>query len=122
MMELKPINLEEKLLKFTDFMAPKNIARMNDYHFKLVTFQGEFVWHCHDSTDEVFIVLHGDMSIAFRDGSINLKAGEMFVVPKGVEHKPFAKKECKAMLVEPADMINTGDTRSEMTADDNMWI
>ena len=122
MMEFKSINFKEKLSKFSEHWTPKIIAQMNDYHFKVVKFQGEFVWHCHDNTDEVFIVLHGDMSIAFRDGSINLKAGEMFVVPKGVEHKPFAKKECKAMLVEPAGTINTGDTRSEMTADDNMWI
>ncbi|MFX0204011.1 MAG: cupin domain-containing protein, partial [Candidatus Hodarchaeota archaeon] len=119
-MEFKPINLEEKLSKFTDFWAPKIIARMNDYHFKLVKFRGEFVWHCHDNTDEVFIVLHGEMSIAFRDGSINLKAGEMFVVPKGVEHKPSAGKQCNVMLVEPAGTISTGDMRSEMTADDNI--
>jgi mannose-6-phosphate isomerase-like protein (cupin superfamily) len=121
-MEFKSINLEDKLSKFTDFWAPKIIAQMNDYHFKLVKFRGEFVWHRHDSTDEVFIVLHGEMSIAFRDGSINLKAGEMFVVPKGVEHKPFAEKECKAMLVEPVGTINTGDMKGEMTADDNIWI
>ena len=97
-MELKPIDLEEKLSKFTDFWAPKIIAQMNDYHFKLVKFQGEFVWHCHDSTDEVFVVLHGEMSIAFRDGSVNLRAGQMFVVPKGVEHKPFAEKECSLYI------------------------
>jgi mannose-6-phosphate isomerase-like protein (cupin superfamily) len=121
-MEYAAINLKDKLAKFSDHWSPRIVAQMNDYHFKLVKFQGEFVWHCHDNTDEVFIVLYGDMSIAFRDGSINLKAGEMFVVPKGVEHKPFAKKECKAMLVEPAGTINTGHTRSEMTADDNMWI
>jgi mannose-6-phosphate isomerase-like protein (cupin superfamily) len=122
MMELKSINLEEKLSKFRDFWAPKIIAQMNDYHFKLVKFRGEFIWHRHDSTDEVFIVLYGEMSIVFRDDSINLKAGEMFVVPKGVEHKPFAEKECNAMLVEPAGTINTGDVRDEMTADDNIWI
>ena len=121
-MEYAAINLKDKLAKFSDHWSPRIVAQMNDYHFKLVKFQGEFVWHCHDNTDEVFIVLHGDMSIAFRDGSINLKAGEMFVVPKGVEHKPFTKKECKAMLVEPVGTINTGDTRSEMTADDNTWI
>jgi len=122
MMELKCINFNEKFSKFSEHWAPKIIAQMNDYHFKVVKFQGEFVWHSHDDTDEVFIVLDGEMSITFRDGSVELKAGEMFVVPKGVEHKPFADKECKAMLVEPAGTINTGDAGGEMTADDNEWI
>jgi mannose-6-phosphate isomerase-like protein (cupin superfamily) len=122
MMDFKSINLKEKLSKFTDHWAPKIIARMNDYHFKLVKFQGDFVWHSHDDTDEVFIVLEGEMSIAFRDGSIDLKAGEMFVVPKGAEHKPSAEKECEIMLVEPAGTINTGKTGGEMTAADDVWI
>ena len=121
-MEFKPINLQEKLAKFSDHWSPKIIAQMNDFHFKLVKFQGEFVWHSHDDTDEVFIVLSGDMSIAFREGCVELKAGEMYVVPKGAEHKPFAEKECKALLVEPAGTINTGSTESEMTAEDNVWI
>jgi mannose-6-phosphate isomerase-like protein (cupin superfamily) len=122
MTEFKAINFEEKLSKFSEHWAPKIIAQMNNYHFKIVKFQGEFVWHSHDDTDEVFIVLAGEMSIAFRDGSVELKAGEMFVVPKGVEHKPFAEKGCKAMLVEPAGTINTGGTGGEMTAEDNVWI
>ena len=122
MMVFKSINLAEKLSKFTDHWAPKIIAQMNDYHFKLVKFQGDFVWHSHDDTDEVFIVLDGEMFIAFRDGGIDLKAGEMFVVPKGIEHKPSAEKECRVMLVEPAGTINTGGAGGEMTADDNVWI
>lgn len=122
MMEYKSINLKKKLSGFSDHWAPKVIARMNDYHLKLVKFQGEFIWHSHDNTDEVFIVLDGEMSIAFRDGTIILKSGEIFVVPKGIEHKPFAEKECKAMLVEPAATINTGAAGGEMTADDNIWI
>ena len=121
-MEFKSINFKEKLSKITEHWAPKIIAQMNNYHFKVVKFQGEFVWHSHDDTDEVFIVLDGDMSIAFRDGPVELKAGEMFVVPKGTEHKPFADKECKAMLVEPAGTINTGGTGGEMTAKDDEWI
>ena len=95
---------------------------MNDYHFKLVKFQGDFVWHKHDDTDEVFIVLNGEMSIEFRDGKVELKQGELFVVPKGVEHKPSTKKECEIMLVEPAGTSNTGDTGGELTAEDNVWI
>jgi mannose-6-phosphate isomerase-like protein (cupin superfamily) len=121
-MELKPINFEDKLSGFNEHWSPKIIARMNDYHFKIVKFQGEFVWHRHVDTDEVFIVLDGDMSIHFRNGSVDLKSGEMFVVPKGVEHKPSAGKECSAMVVEPAGTINTGDAGGEMTADDNVWI
>ncbi len=122
MMEFKAINLNEKLSKFSENWAPKIVAQMNDYHFKVVKFQGEFVWHCHDDTDEVFIVLGGEMSIAFRDGSVELKKGDLLVVPKGVEHRPSADKECKALLVEPAGTINTGDTGGAMTAEDNVWI
>lgn len=122
MTDLKAINFEEKLSKFSEHWAPKIIARMNDYHFKVVKFQGQFVWHRHEETDEVFIVLEGEMAIDFRDGSVQIKTGEMFVVPKGVEHKPFAEKECKAMLVEPSGTINTGDTGGAMTAEDNIWI
>jgi mannose-6-phosphate isomerase-like protein (cupin superfamily) len=121
-MERKSINIDAKLSKFSQHWSPRIIAQMNDYHFKLVKLQGEFVWHSHEDTDEVFIVLDGEMSIAFRDGSVDLKSGEMFVVPKGAEHKPFAENECMAMLVEPAGTINTGDVGGEMTADENVWI
>ena len=121
-MDFKSINFIEKFSRFSEHWKPKIIAQMNNYHFKVVKFQGEFVWHSHDDTDEVFIVIDGDMSIAFREGSVELKAGEMYVVPKGAEHKPFAEKECKALLIEPAGTINTGSTESEMTAEDNVWI
>ena len=121
-MDFKSINFNEKLSKFTEHWKPKIIAHMNNYHFKLVKFKGDFVWHSHADTDEVFIVIDGYMSIAFREGSVELKAGEMFVVPKGAEHKPFAEKECKALLVEPAGTINTGGSEGEMTAEDNIWI
>ena len=121
-MEYTPINLNEKLAKFSDHWSPKIIARMNDYHFKLVKFQGEFVWHRHDDTDEVFIALDGEMSIEFREGNVNLKPGEMFVVPKGLEHKPHAEKECNIMLVEPVGTINTGNAGGDLTAEDNVWI
>ena len=121
-MEFKIINIHEKLSTFSDHWAPRIIARMNDTHFKIVKFQGEFVWHSHDDTDEVFIVLDGEMSIAFRDGSVKLKKGEMLVVPKGIEHRPSAEQECQAMVVEPAGTINTGNAGGEMTADDDVWI
>ncbi len=121
-MDYTPINLQEKLAKFSDHWSPKIIAQMNDYHFKLVKFKGDFVWHSHIDTDEVFIVLDGEMSIQFRDGRVDLKSGEMFIVPKGEEHKPLADKECKILLVEPAGTINTGDSGGELTAKENVWI
>ena len=121
-MEYGAINFREKLAKFSDHWAPKIVAQMNDYQFKLVKIQGEFVWHNHAETDDVFIVLEGEMSIELRDGRVDLKAGEMFVIPKGVEHKPVARSECKLLLVEPVGTINTGDTVGEMTAADNVWI
>jgi mannose-6-phosphate isomerase-like protein (cupin superfamily) len=110
------INLPDKLAKFADHWSPKIVARMNDYEFKLVKLQGEFVWHSHADTDEVFIVLDGEMTLHFRDGDVRLRAGEMFVVPAGVEHKPSAAAECKAMLVERAGTLNTGNVVSDRTA------
>jgi mannose-6-phosphate isomerase-like protein (cupin superfamily) len=121
-MDYAAINFQEKLAKFSDHWTPKIIAQMNDYHFKVVKFQGDFVWHSHDDTDEVFIAIDGEMSIEFRDGKVELNTGEMFVVPKGVEHKPFAENECKIMLVEPAGTVNTGDAGSDLTAEENIWI
>ncbi len=101
-MERKPVNIAEKFSRFSEHWSPKIIAQMNDYHFKLVRFQGEFIWHRHADTDEVFIVLDGLMTIHFRDGDVPIRAGEMFVIPKGAEHKTSAKSECRAMLVEAA--------------------
>ncbi len=95
---------------------------MNDYQFKLVKILGDFVWHNHKDTDEVFIVIDGEMSITFRDGHVKLSKGEMYVIPKGVEHKTYAKKECHIMLVEPKGVVNTGETTSKLTADNNIWI
>jgi mannose-6-phosphate isomerase-like protein (cupin superfamily) len=116
------INLSEKFSKFSEHWSPKIIAQMNDYHFKLVKFQGEFVWHDHKDTDEVFIVLDGEMTIHFRDGDASVKKGEMFVIPKGVEHKTCAKSECQAMLVEAAGTVNTGAAGGAKTAPADAWI
>ncbi len=116
------INFQDKLSRFTDRWAPKIVAQMNDYQFKLVKIQGEFVWHRHADTDEVFIVLDGQMRIELRDGSVDLGPGEMFVVPKGVEHKPFAPDECRILLVEPCGVVNTGDAGGDMTAANDIWI
>ena len=116
------INLKEKLSKFTDHWSPRIIAEMNDYQFKVVKIKGDFVWHNHDDTDEVFIVLEGEMKIEFKNETVELKKGEMFVVPKGVEHKPYSEKECKIMLVEPKGVVNTGDAGSDLTAPNDVWI
>lgn len=117
-----PINLQDKLRKFSEHWSPRVIAEMNDYQFKLAKVQGEFVWHSHADTDEVFLVIDGHMTIEFRDGSVELATGEMFIVPKGVEHRPAAKNECSIMLVEPRGVINTGDAGGSYTAPGDVWI
>ena len=121
-MERKPINLAEKLSRFSEHWTPKIVAQMNDYHFKLVKFQGEFVWHRHADTDEVFIVLDGAMTIHSQDRDVTVAAGEMFVIPKGLEHKTSAEAECRALLVERAGTVNTGEVVSGQTAASDAWI
>jgi mannose-6-phosphate isomerase-like protein (cupin superfamily) len=121
-MDQRPINIAEKFAKFSDQWAPRIVAQMNDYHFKLVRVQGEFVWHSHPETDEVFFVVEGELTIHFRDSDLTLKPGELVVVPRGVEHKPSAARECKVMLVEPAGTANTGDAGGPRTAADGVWI
>ena len=116
------INLQDKFSKFSEQWTPKVIAEMNDYQFKLVKIEGEFVWHNHDDTDEVFIVIEGKMFIEFEDETIELNQGEMYVVPKGVQHKPYAEQECKVMLVEPKGVVNTGEASGDLTAQNDIWI
>ncbi len=95
---------------------------MNDYQFKLAKIKGEFVWHDHKDTDEVFIVIEGTMSIEFRDGSVDLGDGGVCVVPKDVEHKPYAENECEIMLVEPRGVVSTGEAESDFTASNDVWV
>tara|TARA_B100001123_G_scaffold173506_1_gene199343 strand:+ start:2262 stop:2627 length:366 start_codon:yes stop_codon:yes gene_type:complete len=121
-MSSEKINLKEKLSKFSDHWSPKVIAEMNDYQFKLVKIKGDFVWHNHGDTDEFFLVIEGEMNIKFKDETVLLKEGEIFVVPKGVEHKPYAEEECKIMIVEPRGVINTGDAESNLKASNDVWI
>ena len=117
------VNFEEKLSKFSEQWTPKVIAEMNDYQFKLVKIEGEFVWHEHHDTDEAFIVIEGSMSIDFDDGSsVDLDEGEMYVVPRGVRHRPRAEAECRVMLVEPKGVVNTGEADSELTAPNDEWV
>ena len=121
-MSSEKINLKEKLSKFSDHWSPKVIAEMNDYQFKLVKIKGDFVWHNHGDTDEFFLVIEGEMKIEFKDETVILKEGEIFVVPKGVEHKPYAEEECKIMIVEPRGVTNTGDAESNLKAANDVWI
>jgi mannose-6-phosphate isomerase-like protein (cupin superfamily) len=121
-MDYQSINFQDKLSKFSEQWSPKIITQMNDYHFKVAKIQGEFIRHDHPDTDEVFIVLKGQLQIHLPDGRVILNEGEMFVVPKGVEHKPVADEECHILLVEPAGTVNTGDVVSERTAANDVWI
>lgn len=116
------INLQDKFSKFTEHWSPKVIAEMNDYQFKVAKFKGEFTWHDHPDTDEVFLVIEGEMAIELREKTIKLAEGEMFVVPKGVEHKPYAEQECKVLLIEPRGVVNTGNAGGDLTAQNDIWI
>jgi mannose-6-phosphate isomerase-like protein (cupin superfamily) len=121
-MDYKSINLGQKFRSFDEQWQPKVIAEMNDYQFKVVKLQGDFIWHDHRDTDETFIVIEGDLRIDFRDRVVHVAAGEMFVVPKGVEHKPYAENEVKLLLIEPRGVPNTGHEGGERTAENDVWI
>ena len=122
-MKYKALNFENKFSLFGEQWTPKVVAEMNDYQFKLVRIQGDFVWHSHSDTDETFIVLDGRLRIDFRDGCVELGKGEMFVVLRGIEHKPFAEDEVKILLIEPRGVPNTGDQApGERTARNDVWI
>jgi mannose-6-phosphate isomerase-like protein (cupin superfamily) len=116
------VNFSDKFGRLSELWQPRVVAEMNDYQFKVVRLEGDFVWHSHAETDEAFIVLEGELRIDFRNGSVTLKAGEMTVVPKGREHKPFAEKEVRLLLIEPKGVFNTGDAGGERTAENDLWI
>ena len=117
-----PVNLAHKASLIEQQWSPRVVAEMNDYQFKISKLQGEFVWHSHADTDETFIVLDGLLHIDFRDGQVSIASGEMFVVPRGVEHKPWAEQEVKLLLIEPKGVLNTGDQGGERTAQNDVWI
>ena len=119
---MKKINLKEKLSKLNEYWSPRVISEMNDYQFKIVKVKGDFIWHHHKDTDEAFIVIEGSMVIKLKKKSVKLNAGEIFVVPKGVEHKPYAKNECQILIIEPKGVINTGQNKNELTLDKEIWI
>ena len=121
-MDYQAIHFCRKFALFDEQWQPKAIAEMNDYQFKLVKLEGDFIWHHHKDTDETFIVMDGMLRIDFRDGAIQVSAGEMFVVPRGVEHKPYAEHEVKLLLIEPRGVINTGHEGGARTAENEVWI
>jgi len=116
------INLAEKLGMIGEQWSPRVVAELNDYQFKVVRIEGDFIWHDHPETDEAFLVLDGELRIDFRDGAVRLEPGELFVVPRGVEHKPFAAREVRLLLIEPRGILNTGHAGGERTAQNDVWI
>ncbi len=119
---MEAVNLREKFAKFSDHWSPKIIGQLNDLQIKAVKVKGEFIWHSHDDTDELFLVTRGSLVIKLRDRDVPVNAGEFFVVPKGVEHRPVAEAECELLLIEPAGTVNTGDAGGDLTATSEPWI
>ncbi len=112
---MKKVNIKEKFALFDEHWSPKIAGELNDQHVKLVKFQGEFVWHHHESEDELFLVMKGRFRMDFRDRAVWIEEGEFIIVPRGVEHRPFAEDEVHVMLFEPAGTLNTGNVRNELT-------
>ncbi len=115
---IRNINVEEKLAEIKEYWSPVIVGELNGQHVKLVKLLGEFVWHKHDSEDEMFYVISGDLKIEFRDKTISLNPNEFTVIPKGVEHRPVAESEVAVMLFEPISTLNTGDKVNELTKKD----
>ena len=116
------INLAEKLGMLGEQWSPRVVAELNDYQFKVVRIEGDFIWHDHPETDEAFIVLEGELRIDFRDGAVTIRPGEMYVVRRGIEHKPYAAGEVKLLLIEPRGILNTGHAGGERTAQNDVWV
>jgi mannose-6-phosphate isomerase-like protein (cupin superfamily) len=112
----RAVDLADKLALFSEHWSPKVVARLNDYEIKLAKLKGEFVWHTHDDTDELFLVIEGVLTIQLRDGDVVLRPGQLYVVPRGVEHCPFAEGDVAVMLIEPAGVVNTGSAGGDLTA------
>lgn len=120
--QISMMNLRQKFELFTDLWSPKVVGEINDYQVKLAKIEGEFVWHQHDHTDEFFLVVQGSMRIEYDDHYVSLDEGEIHIVPKGVRHRTVADEECWIVIIEPRDVVNTGDVNSEMTAENDVWI
>ncbi len=116
-MAIDKINIAQKLALFTDYWNPRIAGELNGQHIKLAKFKGEFVWHKHENEDEMFLVIKGEFTMELRDKIIDIKEGEMIIIPKGTEHRPVAKDEVHIMLFEPVSTLNTGDVKNELTRD-----
>ena len=114
---MRKINLAEKLSSFSEHWSPRIVGELNGQQVKLAKLQGEFIWHQHESEDELFLVLQGRLTLHFRDQVVDLEEGEFCIVPRGVEHKPVAAKECHVLLFEPVSTLNTGNVRNERTVE-----
>lgn len=116
-MSVKKVSLTSKLQTFSEHWTPKIVGELNNQHVKIAKLKGEFVMHRHDEEDELFYVIEGQLFIELKDETLELNAGEFVIIPKGVEHKPYAPEEVHVMLFEPASTLNTGDAKSELTVD-----
>ena len=119
---MNKVNLSGKFSLFSEHWTPKIIAELNDYQIKIAKVEGDFVWHNHLDTDEFFLVIEGTLFIEFESETMELETGELCVVPKGVQHRPYAKEECRIMLIEPRGVVNTGGAESELRASNDVWI
>ena len=120
--DVNKVNLAEKFALFSEHWTPKIIAELNDYQIKIVKVKGDFVWHDHSNADEFFFVIEGTLFIEFENKTMELNTGELYVVPRGVQHRPYALEECKVMLIEPRGVVNTGEAESNLTASNDVWI
>jgi mannose-6-phosphate isomerase-like protein (cupin superfamily) len=121
-MEIRVVNLQEKADLIEELHQYKLIAELNNYQVKLVKAKREFIWHSHPQTDELFFMVEGKMKLAFRDRTMEVKKGELIVVPKGMEHKPICKTECTVMLIEPGETLNSGSAGGPLTDTNLEWI
>lgn len=117
-----PVNLMQKATLIDQPWSPRVVAEMNDYQFKVVRIEGEFIWHSHPETDEAFLVLEGTLRIDLLDSCVHVQAGELYVVPRGIAHRTAAKGEAKVMMIEPRGVLNTGHEGGERTAENDLWI
>ena len=120
-LSMERVNLAEKLASFEEYWKPKIVAEVNDAYVKLVKVKGEFVWHRHETEDELFLVVKGRMHLQTREGDVSLEAGEMAVVPRGTEHRPVAEEEAHVLLIEPRSTLNTGNVQDGRTTEAE-WI
>jgi mannose-6-phosphate isomerase-like protein (cupin superfamily) len=116
-MHVEKVNISQKLEQFSDYFNPRIVGELNGQHVKLVKFKGEFIWHHHDGEDEMFLVIEGAFTMQLRDKDVSLERGDFIIIPKGTEHRPVAEEEVQVMLFEPANTLNTGNKKTEMTRD-----